>query len=32
VGVEGNIVSQLDASLLIVDFAKLSRFCALWVW
>jgi hypothetical protein len=29
VDVEGNIVSQLDASLLIVDFAKLSRFCGL---
>jgi hypothetical protein len=27
VDVEGQIVSQLDASLLIVDFAKLSRFC-----
>ena len=25
--VEGNVVSQLDASLLIVDFGKLARFC-----
>ena len=27
--VEGNVVSQLDASLLIVDFGKLARFCGL---
>jgi hypothetical protein len=27
VDVEGKVVSQLDASLLIVDFQKLSRFC-----
>jgi hypothetical protein len=27
VDVEGNVVSQLDASLLIVDFGKLARFC-----
>ena len=25
--VDGNVVSQLDASLLIVDFAKLTSFC-----
>jgi hypothetical protein len=29
VDVEGNVVSQLDASLLIVDFGKLARFCGL---
>ena len=27
--VEGSVISQLDASLLIVDFAKLARFCGL---
>jgi hypothetical protein len=27
VDVEGRVVSQLDASLLIMDFEKLSRFC-----
>ena len=25
--IKGNVVSQLDASLLIVDFPKLARFC-----
>jgi len=32
VDVEGNVVPQLTASHLIVDFAKLTRFCALGVY